>query len=278
MRKYLSIVASVLLLELAGCKQPDSTEATQPATPAARWTDPRTWVAADGRKLEGALVARMGGDGVVQRSADGRFIRLPPTLLAEEGKVFLQQAMASGQISGTHPGAWYLKTRNTIPGGESYMCADTSIALGPRIAKAETSYWLLFSELDMSQAFWAKVDNHTFSKVQPDTIVMRSDMSTQLNGSGQFIDQVACPRPEIYVIDARYGLTSRRINVTRAMMGHIADGKLPVTVTPELFGLPPHHPDVWDVTITWQRQGQGQLTRVVRDGSILAWPEANASR
>ncbi|MBC8010070.1 MAG: hypothetical protein H7067_08235 [Burkholderiales bacterium] len=268
----------MLLLGLGGCKPPPSTKSTEPSTPQVRWNDPRTWVAADGRTLEGALVARMGGDGVVQRSADGRFLRLSPTLLGEEGKTFLQQAMASGQISATHPSAWYLKTRLTIPGGEAYMAPETTVSVGPRIAKVETSYWLMFSELDMSRAFWARVDNHAFSKVQPDTIVMRSDMSTQLNGSGQFIDQVACPRPEMFVLDARYGLTSRRINVTRALMGHIADGKLPVTVTPELFGLPPHVPDVWDVTITWQRQGQGSLTRVVRDGSILAWPEASAGR
>ena len=224
------------------------------------------------------MIARLGNDGVIRRGVDGRFMRMPPTLLAEEGRTFLRDALASGQLATTHSDAWYLKVRHTIPGGEAYMPPDSVAAVGPRIAKAETSYWLLFSELDMSRAFWAKVDNHTFSKVQADTIVMRSDLATQMNASGQFIDQVPCPRPDLYVLDARYGLTSRRINVTRAIMGHLADGTLPVTVTPELFKLEPHAPDVWDLTITWQRQGQGSLTRVIRDGSILAWPEAGSSR
>ncbi|MCU0791741.1 MAG: hypothetical protein MUE42_02560 [Opitutaceae bacterium] len=276
MRLLRSLIPTLLLLGLGACKPPPPPP--EDAASAIRWSDPRTWVSADGRTLEGALVARLGDDGVIRRAADGRFVRMPPTLLAEEGRTFLQQALESGKISTTHADAWYLKVRHTIPGGEAYMMPDSAAAIGPRIAKAETSYWLMLSELDLSGAFWAKVDNHTFSKLQSDTIVMRSDLSTQINAAGRFVDQVSCPRPDLYVLDARYGLTSRRINVTRAMMSHLADGTLPVTVTHELFKLPPHDPDVWDLTITWQRQGQGSLTRVIRDGSILAWPEAGASR
>lgn len=222
--------------------------------------------------MEGALVARKGPDGIIQRATDGRLMRMPPKLLGEEGRTFLTQALASGQIGSTHPSAWYLKTRLTIPGGEALMPPDTVVAVGPRIAKVETSYWLLLCELDESKAMWARVDNHAFSKVGPDSIVMRSELASQINGSGTFIDQVACPRTDLYVIDAKYGLTSRRINVTRFMMSHVANGVLPVKVTPELFGQPSHAPDVWDVTITWQRYGDSTLNRVVRDESILAWP------
>ena len=256
----------------AGCRgsAPDKTEAAKPAAP--DWSVSRIWTSRDGRTLEGMLVARMKQDGIIRRASDRRLLRMPPGLLNDEGRGFLSQALASGDLATTMGDAWYVKTTLTIPGGEAYVPPDSTVAVGPRIAKVETSYWLLLTELDGSGAKWARVDIHAFSKLQAEVLVMRSDLATQINGSGRFIDEVPCPRTDCYVIDARYGLTSRRINVTRLMMGHVADGVLPVRVTPQLFNVPPHAPDVWDVTITWQRDGQGTLNRVVRDESILAWP------
>lgn len=242
----------------------------EPAGP--NWSAPRLWTSKDGRTLEGSLSARLKQEGVIRRASDGRLLRMPPHLLNEEGRSFLLQALDSGQLPGVLGDVWYLKTTLTIPGGEAFVLPDSTIAVGPRIAKVETSYWLLLTELNGSNAKWARVDNHAFSKLHPDSLVMRSDLSTQVNGSGSFIDEVPCPRIDCYIIDARYGLTSRRVNVTRLMMGHVAAGVLPVKVTHELFGLPSHAPDVWDVTISWQRDGEGMLNRVVRDESILAWP------
>lgn len=236
------------------------------------WLGKRMWTAADGRTLEGALAARMGDAGVVLRAVDGVPLRLPARLLNAENAKFLNDAMASGVVPTTLADVWHLRTKFTIPGGEAYMMPDSASSIGPRIAKTETSYWLLLSELDGSDAKWARVDVHAFSKLSPDTLVRRGELAKQLNGAGNFLDQVACPRTDFYVIDARYGLTSQRVNVTRAMMGVIASGGLPVTVGPELFGMPGHAPDVWDLTLTWQRAGEGTLNRVVRDGSILAWP------
>lgn len=234
----------------------------------------RTWTAGDGRTLQGALVARMGDDGVIKRAVDGVLLRMPPRFLNPENLQFLRSALESGSIPTTLAGVWHVRTRMTIPGGEAWVSPDNAVAMGPRIAKVETSYWLLLSELDGSNSKWARVDNHAFSKVRDDSLLPHVELANQMNGSGSFIDEVPCPRNDLYVIDARYGLTSRRINVTRAMMGHLADGRLPVTVTPALFGLEPHVPDVWDLAITWQRTGEGALTRVVRDGSILAWPDS----
>lgn len=257
---------------LCGCdlKPP----APPPPAAAARnpFLDSRTWTAADGRTLEGALVARMGDVGVVSRAVDGVPLRMPPSLLNAENAKFLRDAFESGLVPTTLSNVWHLRVKFTIPGGEAYMMPDSVGAIGPRIAKQETSYWLLLSQLDGTDAKWARVDVHSFSKVTPDSLVRHSEMATQLNGAGRFLDEVACPRLDFYAIDARYGLTSRRINVTRAVMGLIADGKMPVTMSPELFGLPGHAPDIWDLTITWQRAGEGTLNRVVRDGSILAWP------
>lgn len=266
--------AVTLLLILGGCQPPPPSAADKLAEHAVAWTAARTWTAGDGRTLEGALVARMGEDGVIRRSVDGALLRMPPRFLDPDNLQFLRAAFESGAIPGTLGGVWHVRTKLTIPGGEAWVCnTDTATAVGPRIAKAETSYWLLLSELDGSAAKWARVDYHAFSKVREDSLLPHEELANQRNGSGAFLDEVSCPKNAVYVIDARYGLPSRRINVTRAMMGHLADGRLPVTVTPELFGLEPHVPDVWDLAITWQRVGEGALTRVVRDGSILAWPE-----
>lgn len=260
---------------LTGCKKKAPLAlAPEPAAPVVSWTNPRVWTASDGRTLEGALVARFGEDGVVRRAVDGVLLRLPPRFLNPDNLTFLRGAFDSGSIPTTIPGVWYVRTKLTIPGGETLMVADSVAAIGPRIAKAETSYWVLLSELDGSDAKWVRIDNHSFSKVRADGFLLHSELATQVNGSGAFIDQVPCPRNDLYIIDARYGLTSRRINVTRAMMGILAEGRLPVTVSPDLFNIPGHAPDVWDVAITWQRTSGGGLTRVVRDGSILAWPEA----
>ena len=262
-------------LLLAGCKgKPPAPAASADSQPS--WTAQRVWTANDGRTLEGTLVARLGEDGVVKRAVDGVLLRLPPKFLDADNLAFLRGAFGSGAIPATLPGVWYVRTKLTIPGGEAIVAPDSSVAMGPRIAKVEAGYWVLLSELDGSDAKWGRVDTHAFSKVKLDSFLPRTEVATQMNGSGSFIDQVACPRNDLYVIDARYGLTSRRMNVTRYMMSHLDEGRLPVTVSPALFGLPEdhHRPDVWDVTITWQRSNGSTVTRVVRDGSILAWPEA----
>lgn len=266
------LVLALSALFWGGCQPPPPGAAGKLAGEAA-WMASRTWTSGDGRTLEGALVAHMGEDGVIKRAVDGALLRMPPRFLNAENLQFMRSALESGSVPATLPGVWHVRTRLTIPGGEAWVSPDSFAAIGPRIAKVEASYWLLLSELDGSNAKWARVDNHAFSKVREDSLLPHGELANQMSGSGTFIDEVPCPRKEIYVIDARYGLTSRRINVTRAMMGHLADGRLPVTVTPALFGLPPHAPDVWDLAITWQRVGEGALTRVVRDNSILAWPE-----
>jgi hypothetical protein len=275
MRILPACVAGVVLAVgcLMGCKGKNPVSAKP--EPRATWMDPRVWTASDGRTLEGALVARMGEDGVVRRAVDGVFLRLPPRFLNSDNLSFLNNAFQSGSIPTTLPNLWYVRTKLTIPGGEAWMAPDATAAIGPRIAKSETGYWILMSELDGSGAKWARVDNHSYSRVRSDVLLPRSELATQMNGSGAFLDEVGCPRNDLYVIDARYGLTSRRINVTRAMMGHLAAGSLPVTVSHALFDLPPHGPDVWDLTITWQRSNGSAFTRVIRDGSILAWPEVN---
>ncbi len=255
---------------LTGCQDRPS----PPARADRAWAQPRVWTASDGRTMEGALVARMGEEGIIRRTVDGVLLRMPPRLLDAENLQFLRGALSGGAVPVTLPDVWYVRTKLTIPGGEAWVAPDTMMAMGPRIAKMETSYWLLLSELDGSQAKWVRVDNHSYSKVRSDSLLPHSEVATQRNGSGSFIDQVACPRNDLYIIDARYGLTSQRINVTRAVMGFLADGRLPLTVDPAIFGLPPHKPDVWDLTVTWQRVGGGTLTRVVRDGSIFAWPES----
>ena len=258
-----------------GCKDKASASpAPKASEPKISWMDPRVWTASDGRTLEGTLIARIGEDGVVRRAVDGVLLRLPPRFLNPDNLSFLRGAFNSGTIPTTLPDVWYVRTKLTIPGGEAVVPPDSLVAVGPRIAKVETSYWLLLSELDGSGAKWARVDNHAFSRVRFDSMLPHRELTTQMNGGGTFVDQVACPRNDLYVIDARYGLTSKRFNVTRAVMGHLASGRLPVTVSPELFEQPPHVPDVWDLTITWQRAGGGAFTRVIRDGSILAWPEA----
>jgi hypothetical protein len=271
MRKvsWMRVLAGLAVSFLAACQPPPPLPAAGKIASQA-WMASRTWTAGDGRTLEGALVARMGEDGVVQRAADGVLLRLPPRFLNPENLNFLRSAIGSGSIPSKLTGVWYVRTRMTIPGGESWVSTvDTSNAVGPRIAKVEASYWLLLGELDGSNAKWVRVDNHAFSKVRDDSFLPHKELANQMNGSGSFL---ACPRLDTYVIDARYGLPSRRINVTRAMMGFLAEGRLPLTVGPQLFGLQPHDPDVWDVAITWQRVGEGAMTRVVRDGSILAWP------
>jgi hypothetical protein len=237
------------------------------------WMAPRTWISGDGRTLEGALVARIGEDGVLRRSPDGVVLRLPPRFLSPDSVNFLRSALESGTIPTTLSDVWFVRTKMTIAGGEAWVgTVDTSIAIGPRIAKMETSYWLLLSELDGSDAKWARVDNLAFAKAIDGGLLPHRELANQRNASGAFLDEVPCPRLDTYIIDARYGLPSRRINVTRAMMGLLAAGRLPLTIGPEVFGLPDHAPDVWDVTITWQRVGEGAVTRTVRDGSILAWP------
>ena len=238
------------------------------------WTGLRTWTASDGRTLDGALIARIGEDGVVKRAVDGALLRLPPRFLDPQNLDYLKNAFASGTVPTTLPDVWYVRTKLTIPSGEAWMAPDTVGSLGPRIAKSEPLYWLLLSELDGSGSKWVRVDNGSYSKIQSDILLPHAQLATQVNGAGAFIDQVGCPRNDLYIIDARYGLINRRINVTRAMMRHLADGRLPVTVSPELFDMPGHAPDVWELMITWQRPKGGAVTRVMRDGSILAWPES----
>jgi hypothetical protein len=269
---WAKIGAGLAVLFLAACQPPPPSAAGKIAAQAA-WMANRTWTAGDGRVMEGALVARMGEDGVIRRAGDGALLRMAPRFLNQENFDFLTSALGSGSIPTTLSGVWYVRTKMTIPGGEAWVCTvDTSVAVGPRIAKVEASYWLLLGELDGSNAKWARVDNHAFSKVRDESFLPHGELANQVNGSGTFIDQVPCPRIDTYIIDARYGLPSRRINVTRAMMGFLAEGRLPLTINPALFGLEPHAPDVWDVAVTWQRVGEGAMTRIVRDESILAWP------
>jgi hypothetical protein len=270
--RALLLMVAALGLSFTGCKvKPPEPPPVVDETP--KWMAPRTWTSSDGRTLEGALAARMGDDGILRRKADGKILRMPPRALDTANQAFLRDAIAAGVVPTTLSDVWHLRTKMVIPGGEAIVWrTDTRNAIGPRIAKFETSYWLLLTELDGSQAKWARVDMASSTKFPPDSLVPHSEFANQMNGSGQFIDQVACPRTDIYVIDARYGLPSRRLNVTRAVMGFIADGKLPMTITPEVFGLPPHIPDVWDLTVTWQREGQGTLNRVVRDEAPFAFP------
>ncbi len=279
MRKWvvnlICLLCAVAGLFQAGCQKGPAAPPSGPSKAERDYLSSRTWTSSDGRTLEGALVARFGEDGVIRRSADGALLRMPLRFLDQDNLRFLQDAFGSGAVPATIPGVWYVRTKLTIPGGEAWVAPDTRAAIGPRIAKVEAAYWLLLSELDGSQAKWVRVDNHSSSKVRVDSFLPRTELATQMNGGGSFIDELPCPRNDLYVIDARYGLTSRRINVTRAVMGFLAEGRLPLTVDPALFGLPPHFPDVWDLTVTWQRVGGGTLTRVVRDGSIFAWPEGH---
>jgi hypothetical protein len=107
MRILPACVAGVVLAVgcLMGCKGKNPVSAKP--EPRATWMDPRVWTASDGRTLEGALVARMGEDGVVRRAVDGVFLRLPPRFLNSDNLSFLNNAFQSGSIPTTLPNLWY---------------------------------------------------------------------------------------------------------------------------------------------------------------------------
>lgn len=242
-----------------------------PRAPVQPWSETRAWKASDGRAFTGRLVAGMNGEGVFMRQDDGRLFRIKPSALAPADADMLATALGHGALARRLDGVYHLKRRLEIPGQQASVHPVGAVHLGPRIAKSDADYWLFLTELDGGLPQWVRVDGDAYRRFRNDTLLTRSELANFTRGGG-FHEAMSWPRPELLLVEAKYGLSARRIDATRTMMKLISNGQFPQELGPDMFGLPPHHPDVWDLVLTWVKSDGSMIYRTVRDGQVVTWP------
>jgi hypothetical protein len=114
----------------------------------------------------------------------------------------------------------------------------------------------MLSTIDAQGLEWGRVDSDAFRRLRDDSLVPMEQLKDQLRGNGEFVDETPWPRPDTLLLDARYGVTSYRVNVTQVMMKIIGAGEFPGEVGPAMFDLNDHSPDIWDLTLTWHHSDQ----------------------
>lgn len=247
-------------------------ESSADAAPPPPWADSRSWSSGDGRALSGRLIAGMDGAGVFLREGDDKHFRIKPDALAPADAALLKTALGDARLARTVDGLYHLRRRLEIPGQQAITSSNAAVYLGPRIAKSDALYWLFLTELDGSSPQWVRIDGDAYRRFANDTLLARTELVNFVGAGGGFFEALPWPRPELLLVEAKYGLSARRIDVTRDMMGMISKGSFPQTVNPGMFGLPPHHPDVWDLVLTWVKRDGTYIYRTVRDEQIVTWP------
>lgn len=245
--------------------------APRPA-PAPVWSQTRAWQSADGRSFEGRLVAAMNDEGVFLRQSDGLIFRLKPAALGAGDAEMLRAALGDSRLAKNADGIYHLRRRLEIPGQQAVMYPNSSASIGPRIAKSDASYWLFLTGLDGSSPRWVRIDGDAYRRFKNDTLVSPAELTGFMKADGQFLESLPWPRTDLLLVEAKYGLSARRLDVTRVTMGLISNGDFPRELGPRMFQLPDHHPDVWDLVLTWARADGSLIYRTVRDGQILTWP------
>lgn len=238
----------------------------------------RTWTNPDGRTFEGTLVSVKEGAVVIRRQLDSVYFQVPATALSTTDQLFIKNQVELEKTNGpkfvtTIPGLYTLSRKLDIKGYISRV-PSTSISGLWRTDRVEPMFWFLLSNeihgAD-SGSLWVCVDEKTFRSHEEASFITDANLINFSDGKGGFSNFLTWSRPQLTLIEAQYGPSAQGINVTHKLMRIASDGGLPGEIKPELFGLPPHGPAAWELTVSW-RTPTGEIRRILRDGSVITWP------
>lgn len=239
---------------------------------------PRIWSDLNGRTFEGALVSAKNGDVVIRRVSDSAYFQISSKVLSVGDQAFISEqvlrvAKNGGSFVEQVPDHYTVSRKLDIKGYVQRVASPTSLG-GWRTDRFDPMFWFLLSQKlhgSDSGSMWVCVDEKTFNAHNEGGLVNPQNLINFSNGKGGFYDSLPWPRPQITIIYAKYGPLAKGINVTEKLLRLTANGRLPIEIQPVIFDLPAHLPESWDLTVAW-RTATGEISRTLRDGSVLTWP------
>lgn len=237
----------------------------------------RLWTDQSGRTFEGSLVSAKNGQVIICRQSDSLYFQIPVGTLSAFDQTFVQEQSKRAEV-GTGfveqvPGHYTVSRKLDIKGYLVRVRATDAVG-GWRHDRVDPMYlFLLSSKLHGadSGSLWVRVDEKTFRAYNEGGLISTAQLANFSDGKDGFSDALPWPRPQLTIIEAQYGPNAKGINVTHKLLRIAARGEFPVEIRPELFGLDPHAPASWELTVGW-RTATGETRATLRDGSILTWP------
>jgi len=238
----------------------------------------RRWTSQDGRSFEGSLVSAKDGQVILRRSSDSAYFQIPSSLLSESDQTYIQKQVAlvaeSGAGFADHIDGLYTLSRKLPIKGYVVLVSDASVVGGWRHDRVDPIFWFFLStKLHGANqgSVWVRVDEKIYKAHEEKNLVTRDQLMNAANSGGEFSESLPWSRPQTTIINAKYGSPNGSYNVTSKLMRMVAEGRLPLEISPGVFGFPPHPPESWELTVEW-RTATGELSRTLHDGSVLTWP------
>jgi len=239
---------------------------------------PRKWTNQDGRSFEGSLISAKNGQIIIRRSSDSIYFQISSGLLIEADQAYIKKQTELAAENGTgfadHIDGLYTLTRKLPIKGYVVLVADESIVGGWRHDRVDPIFWFFLStKLHGADggSVWVRVDEKIYKAHEEKTLVTKDQLLNAANAGGEFSETLPWPRPQTTIINAKYGSPNESYNVTSKLMNMVAMGRLPLEIAPGIFNFPPHLPESWELTVSW-RTATGEMSRTLRDGSVLTWP------
>ncbi|HSH93993.1 MAG TPA: hypothetical protein VK968_07595 [Roseimicrobium sp.] len=264
---------------IAAAPSPQTSSSTQESASAIRLDlSPRKWTNPDGRSFEGSLVSVKNDQVIIRRNTDSAFFQISAHTLSTEDQAYLQKQVSLAGADGAgfvdHIPGVYTLSRKIPVRGYVVRLPDRSVIGGWRHDRVDPMFWLLLSEKlhgTDSGSILVRVDEKTYNAHAEKNLITLQQLANFTDAKGQFSESLPWSRPHTTLIDGKYGSPNVSFNVTHKLMGIAARGGFPVQIDPSIFGFDPHKPESWELTVSW-RTATGEISRTLRDGSVLTWP------
>jgi hypothetical protein len=257
---------------------PAPEEALIPLTPKLPDLTARTWTNQSGRTFEGELVSAKADQIFIRRKTDSLCFLLNKSDLSADDQTFIDAQIDIARQTDAFdaksvPDVHILCRKLGIKGYTTRVFDPKSVS-GWRTDRFDPVYWFFISsKLHAKDAgeFWVRVDEATYSAHKEGALLRDEHVRNFRNQRGEFGNKLNWSRPSVTLAEVTYGPKGVGYNVTGSILKYASEDRLPIEIQPELFGLPPHLPAIWELTVAW-RTSTGEIRRTIRDGSVLTWP------
>ena len=215
---------------------------------------------------------------IICRNRDSAYFQISEQSLSSEDQAYIQKQVILTGVNGAgfvdHIPGVYTLSRKVPVKGSVVRVLDQSVVGGWRHDRTDPMFWFLLSEKlhgADSGSILVRVDEKTYSVHSEKNLITQKQLADFTDATGQFSECLPWPRTHLTILDAKYGSPNVSFNVTHKLMGIASKGGLPVQINPSMFGFSPHAPESWELTVSW-RTATGEMSRTLRDGSVLTWP------
>lgn len=238
----------------------------------------RTWTNQSGRTFEGSLVSAKDGQVIIRRQLDSVYFQVPAKALSDADQLFVNRQVELESTNGpkfldTIPGLYTLSRKLDIKGYLARVPSGTIVG-GWRTDRVDPMFWFLLSTKihgTDSGSVWVRVDEKTFRAHEEASLITKENLINFSDGKDGFSNSLPWSRPQLTMVEAQYGPNAQGYNVTYKLMRLASEGRLPIDIQPAIFGLDPHAPASWELTVSW-RTPTGEIRRTLHDGSVITWP------